>query len=233
VILGGILIKTGSTLTTLVQIPIYIFLILIYREKFKEFFLALLPRNELKWKKDVEKIVQSYLSGLFLVTLIAAFLNTIGLLILGIDHAIFFGIVSGVLTIIPYVGITIGSLFPILMALITKDSIWYAVGVISVFAVVQFLEGNFITPRITGSKVRINALAAIIALLIGGKVMGIPGMILSIPLLGICKILLSYSKRLKPFIILIEDKEEPKKTEVTLIQEDVLTPPPLEPTVSQ
>ncbi len=100
-------------------------------------------------------------------------------MIVGIDHAIFFGVLSGVLTIIPYVGIIIGALFPIIMALITKDSIWYTIRVVIVFTIVQFLEGNFITPKITGSKVSINALAAIIALVIGGKILGISGMILA------------------------------------------------------
>jgi predicted PurR-regulated permease PerM len=206
--LGDVLISTTNTLSVLIQIPIYIFLILIYRDKFKDFFLSLIPGdNEFVWKKDMEKVVQGYISGLTWVTLIIAALNSIGLLALGIDHAIFFGILSGVLTIIPYVGIIIGALFPLVMALITKDSIWYAVGVVIVFAVVQFLEGNFITPRITGSKVSINALAAIIALVIGGKILGIAGMILSIPAIGALKILLSHSEHLKPFVILLEDKD--------------------------
>lgn len=206
--LGNVLISTTNTLSVLIQIPIYIFLILIYRDKFKDFFLSLLPQdNEFTWKTDMEKVVQGYISGLTWVTLIIAALNSIGLLALGIDHAIFFGILSGVLTIIPYVGIIIGALFPVIMALITKDSIWYALGVIIVFSVVQFLEGNFITPRITGSKVSINALAAIVALVIGGKILGIAGMILSIPAIGVLKIILSHSEHLKPFVILLEDKD--------------------------
>ena len=147
------------------------------------------------------------------MTLIVAALNCIGLLVLGIDHAIFFGILSGVLTIIPYVGIIIGALFPILMALITKDSIWYSVGVVIVFFVVQFLEGNFITPRITGSKVSINALAAIVALVIGGKILGIAGMILAVPAIGVLKIVLSHSQRLKPFVILLEDANGKKSSD--------------------
>lgn len=207
VYLGDVLISTTNTLSILVQIPIYIFLILIYRDKFRDFFLSLIPGDEeFIWKKDVERVIQGYISGLTLVTLIIAALNCIGLFALGIDHAIFFGILSGVLTIIPYVGIIIGALFPLIMAIITKDSIWYAIGVVIVFAVVQFLEGNFITPRITGSKVSINALAAIVALVIGGKILGIAGMILAVPAIGVFKILLSHSDHLKPFVILLEDK---------------------------
>jgi predicted PurR-regulated permease PerM len=105
-------------------------------------------------------------------------------------------------------------------------------GVVIVFSIVQFLEGNFITPRITGSKVSINALAAIIALVIGGKILGIAGMILSIPALGITRILLTYSQHLKPFVVLIEDSTpvaDPVVADPTLASE----PPPIDPTVSQ
>ncbi|MEX1240056.1 MAG: AI-2E family transporter [Cyclobacteriaceae bacterium] len=207
VYLGDFLVTTGNTLGTIIQIPIYMFLFLIYRDKFEGFFLSLFPSNDnqMIWKKDIENVTQGYISGLMLVTVIVAILNTVGLLLLGVSHAIFFGIISGILTIIPYIGIFIGALLPTMMALITKDSAWYAAGVIAVFAVVQFLEGNFITPRITGSKVSINALAAIIALLLGGKILGIAGMILAVPAIGILKIMLAYSSRLKPFVILLGD----------------------------
>jgi len=223
--LGDILLSTTTAISTLIQIPIYIFLFLIYRDKFRDFFLSLVPGDEeFLWKTDIERVVQGYISGLTLVTLIIASLNCIGLLALGIDHAIFFGILSGVLTIIPYVGIIIGALFPILMALITKDSIWYTIGVIIVFTVVQFLEGNFITPRITGSKVSINALAAILALVIGGKILGIAGMILAVPAIGVLKILLSHSDHLKPFVILLEDTNG-KKNPVVIPVDEVDQPP--------
>lgn len=197
---------TTNMISLIVQIPIYIFLFLIYRNRFRAFFISFLPETEeLAWKKDIENVVQGYISGLLLVTIIIAILNSIGLLLLGIEYAIFFGLLSGLLTIIPYVGIFIGATLPVIMALLTKDSLWYPVGVILIFSFVQFLEGNFITPRITGSKVSINALAAIVALLVGGKILGIAGMILAIPALGVIKIFLSHTTHLKPFVILIED----------------------------
>lgn len=213
---GDLVVSTSNAVSTFVQIPIYIFLFLIYRKKFKTFLLALLPGDEdMGWRKEVENVVQGYISGLMLVTVIIATLNTIGLLIVGIEHAVFFGILSGILTIIPYVGIIIGALFPIVLALITKDSLWYAVGVVIVFSIVQFLEGNFISPRITGSKVSINALAAIVALLAGGKVLGIAGMILAVPAIGIIKVLLPHTHHLKPFAILIDDEKDDEETAAT------------------
>jgi len=215
---GELLLSTTNILSAFVQVPIYIFLFLIYRDKFREFFLSLIKSESMQWRNDVKRVVQGYISGLLLVTIIIAALNTIGLLIVGIDHAIFFGILSGVLTIIPYVGIIIGALFPIVMALITKDSIWYTVGVIIVFSVVQFLEGNFITPRITGSKVSINAFGAIIALLLGGKILGIAGMILAVPAIGLVKIFSMNSARLKPFALLLDDQAADSDTDTVTQQ---------------
>jgi predicted PurR-regulated permease PerM len=210
----SLVVSTTNTLSLLIQIPIYIFLFLIYRDRFKAFFISLLPKNAAStWKKDIETVLQGYISGLLIVTVIIAILNTTGLLLLGIKHAIFFGILSGILTIIPYVGIFIGATLPAIFALLTKDSLWYSVGVVAIFSLVQFLEGNFITPRITGSKVRINALAAIIALLIGGKILGIAGMILAVPITGVLKVILSHTTHLKPFVILLEDLNEQEEQE--------------------
>lgn len=205
--LADILLSTTNILSALIQVPIYIFIFLIYRKKFYDFFLSFIRGESKQWRKDVQRVIQGYISGLLLVTLIIAALNTIGLLIVGIDHAIFFGILSGVLTIIPYVGIIIGALFPVIMALITKDSLWYTFGVIIVFSIVQFLEGNFITPRITGSKVSINAFGAILALLLGGKILGIAGMILAVPIIGLLKIFLENSNHLQPFALLLDDDQ--------------------------
>ncbi|MBU2045517.1 MAG: AI-2E family transporter, partial [Bacteroidetes bacterium] len=142
------------------------------------------------------------------------------LLILGIPYAIFFGVFSAVLTIIPYIGNFIGCSLPVLMALITKDSSWYAIGVIGVYIFIQFLEGNIITPKIMGNKVSINALAAIIALVIGGKILGIAGMIIAIPAMGVLKVILSHSNHLKPITLLMDDMDSKFNPEEDEVLED-------------
>jgi putative heme transporter len=219
---GTVLLSTSYFAYFFIQVPIYIFLFLLYRERFKDFLLAIRPGSDLKWKDEIQVVVRGYISGLTLVVIIAGILNSIGLLILGVEHAIFFGFLSGTLTMIPYIGITIGATLPTLVALVTKDSAWYAVGVIAVHGVVQFLEGNFITPKITGSKISINALAAIVALLVGGKIWGIAGMILAVPAVGILKILVSYSSSLKPFVILLEDKHTDTTNGEEILRDDKL-----------
>ena len=138
-----------------------------------------------------------------MVVIIMAVLNVGGLLLIGIPYAVFFGIVAALLTIIPYVGIIIGSIPPIVIALIMTDSLFYPIAVIILFVVVQTLEGNFITPKVIGSKVSVNALAAMVALVIGGFLWGAIGMILSIPITGILKVILQQSPKTRPWALIL------------------------------
>ncbi|MEQ8562288.1 MAG: AI-2E family transporter, partial [Cytophagales bacterium] len=89
--------------------------------------------------------------------------------------------------------------------LITYDSIWYPVGVIGIFWLIQFLEGNFLNPKIVGGSLHINALFSIISLIAGGLLWGIPGMILFLPLMAVIRVVCSYYKELEPLALLIGD----------------------------
>lgn len=186
---------------------ISLFFILYYRSFFVSFlFRVFKDDNHLQLHVTlhrIEKVVRKYILGLFLVITIIATLNTVGLMLLGIEHAIFFGALAAVLTIIPYVGILIGSLLPMIFALVTKDSLWYPIGVALIFWFVQFLEGNFITPNIVGDQVSINPFAAILALFFGGLLLGAIGMIFAIPLLAIIKVICESIDPLKPLSYLI------------------------------
>jgi predicted PurR-regulated permease PerM len=212
---GEALNLTSDFLSFFTLVPIYVFFMLLFRSNFKH-FLRQLDRlnggNMVEISGEVKEMVHNYITGLFIVVLIIAVLNTIGLLALGLKYALFMGVLSAVLTVIPYIGIFIGGLLPVVVALLTKDSFFYPLAVIGIFALVQFLEGNFITPKIVGSKVNVNPLAAIIALLIGGKLWGIVGMILAIPLTGITKIIFSHYKQLTPYAVLLQSMENEGET---------------------
>jgi len=198
---------TANLFTYLALIPVYVFLMLYYRERFQDFFIAINhpdSRDRVEDTLDHSKgVILNYVSGISIVVLIMAVLNVGGLLIIGIPYAVFFGIVAALLTIIPYVGIIIGSIPPILIALIMTDSVFYPVAVIILFVIVQTLEGNFITPKIVGSKVSVNALAAMVALVVGGFLWGAIGMILSIPITGMLKVILHQSPKTRPWSMLI------------------------------
>ena len=199
----GALATTTGTLATSALVPIFVFFFLLYRDFFRIFFYQLFDtKHKRKVAVGISKIydvVQSYLVGLILVILIVGVLNSAGLLLLGVDHAIFFGFFAAFLLLIPYIGLMIGSVLPALMALITKDSPMYALAVLGIFGLVQLLEGNFITPNIVGSKISINPLAAIVALILGGNLWGVAGLILALPSVAIIKVIFDLVEPLKPF----------------------------------
>ncbi|WKN42053.1 AI-2E family transporter [Tunicatimonas pelagia] len=198
---------TAGFFTAFFLAMISLFFFLYYRKFFLDFLYRLFsPANHSVVGETVvkiEKVVRSYILGLFTVILIVGVLNTTGLMILGIEHAVFFGALAAVLTIIPYIGVFVGSLLPILFALVTKDSIWYPIGVALIFWAVQFLEGNFITPNVVGGRVSINPFAAILALFFGGMIWGAIGMILSIPILAIMKVIFDTVPSMRPYGFLL------------------------------
>jgi len=205
--------SSGSIFTDVVLIPLYIFFFLIYRKFFKSFIFKAFSAdgNVLRVKTIMSKLYsvqQNYLYGLFTVMFIVGLLNTIGLLILGIENAFFFGFLAALLLLIPYIGIMIGSLLPALVALATKDSAWYAAGVIAIFMFIQVIEGNYITPKITGSKVSINSFVAILSIILFSMLWGTAGMIVALPVIASLKVVFDSIPELKPYGFLIGEPLE-------------------------
>ncbi len=198
---------TAGFFTAFFLVLIALFFFLYYRRFLVNFVYQLFSADEHNVVGNTihktEKVVRSYILGLLAVIVIVGVLNITGLMLLGIEHAVFFGVLAAVLTIIPYIGIFIGSILPVVFALVTKDSLWYPVGVALIFWGVQFLEGNFITPNVVGSSVSINPFAAIIALFFGGMIWGPIGMILAIPILAIIKVICDAVESLKPYGFLL------------------------------
>lgn len=212
---GGVLIlglfsATTSFLASFALIPIYIFFLSLYENKIKE-FVRLITKEDKDSKtflvvKKVSKVSQKYLVGIFLDVVILSVLNSTGFLILGLPHAVLFGILASVLNIIPYIGVLIGSLLPILMAFLTKDTMAYPIAVAGVCIVVQFLDNNFITPNVVGSSVSINPLTATIVLIASSLIWGIPGMVLCLPLTGMAKVVCDNFDSLKPYGYLLGEE---------------------------
>src|SRR5690606_9569410 len=89
-----------------------------------------------------------------------------------------------------------------------KDSYWYAFGVIAIFGFIQFVEGNFITPKITGSKVSLNAFVSILVIILFSMLWGIPGMILALPITASLKVIFDHSKKFKSIGFVLGQAEE-------------------------
>lgn len=197
---------TANTILTIGLLPVYTFLLLFYRNKFRKFISKLIPPDQEQTAQDIidqaAEIVPQYLKGLLVVCFILAFLNSLGFFIIGIEYALLMGIIAAFFNLIPYLGTIIGYLVVLGFVLATQSPT-LAVFVVIQFFIVQFLENNILTPNITGYYVRINPLVTILSLIAGGMIWGLPGMFMVIPYLAMLKILCENIDSLKPVSFLL------------------------------
>ena len=208
-ILGQTLSTLGGFVLGAVLLPVYVIMILWYQPLLREFFRRVFVRDNQATVSEVlveaETLIQSYFIGLLLEFAIIATLDSIGLLILGIDYAILLGIIGALLNVIPLIGGVTTVALSMMVALVTKDSPSYALLVMVMFVVIQFFDNHFIIPKVVASKVKLNALISVIVVLAGGALWGILGMFLSIPLSAIAKVICDRIEPLKPWGFLLGD----------------------------
>ena len=186
----------ASALTSVLLVPIFVFLILLLRDILKNFLLKAFGQSDSGQENKVKTIIanvkttiQNYITGVLIVIGILSVLYSILLLVIGVEHAIFFGVFAGMMNVIPFIGPLFGSVLPILYALITMDSLFYPLIILLGFYVIQLFEGNLITPVIVGSQVSMNALVTLLLLVVGAQIWGLSGMILFIPIGAIIKVI--------------------------------------------
>ena len=195
-----------NTLTSIILTPIFIFFLLYYRDFIAEFLSKLFPKAGTAKIHDLlgktANVAQGYLLGLVTVMVFAAALNSFGFWLIGVDFYLFFGILTGILLLIPYVGIWLAAIGPIILSLIELGPS-HMFAVILWVGAVQFIEANFVTPFVVGSRVSINPLLAILTLTIGEIIWGIPGLILALPITAMLKVVFDFVPELQPYGFLL------------------------------
>jgi len=211
--IGQTLVTVGTGVMILFLIPVYVFIILYYHRLLIEFIHRVFGKSDQSQVNEIitqtKTVIQRYLVGLVIEAVMVATLDATALLILGIDYAILLGIIGALLNVIPYIGGIVAVALPMMIALATKSTAWYAVYVLIAYYVIQLIDNNYIVPIIVSSKVKINALFAIIVVFVGNALWGIPGMFLSIPLLAIVKLIFDHIEPLKPWGFLLGDTMPP------------------------
>ena len=211
-LVGETVSNTSNFLTGLVTITIYTYLILIYRKSLTKAFVSLASEENREKVKNmlsnIQKVGQKYVSGMFLLILILGSANSIGLWIIGIDSPILFGFLAATLSIIPYIGTTLGATIPVLYAFMSHDSLWIPLSVAILFWAIQLIESNFLSPKIVGSSLNVNPLAAILSLIIGAAVWGVAGMVLFLPFAAMLKVFCQEFDQLKPVAMMINDYDD-------------------------
>lgn len=195
-----------SVLTSFFLVPVFMFLILIFRNFLKKGILMIFESKSDRHRQKAENImssiklvIQDYVFGLFIIMIILGVLYSLMLYAIGVEYAFFFGSFAGFLSLIPIFGPILGSLLPAFYALLTMDSLFYSIIIILASYVIELIEGNFLSPVILGNQVSLNALAALVFLYIGAQIWGLAGMILFIPIGAILKTIFDEIDSLKGF----------------------------------
>jgi predicted PurR-regulated permease PerM len=191
----------GAIMLNTTLIILFMFFMLSYRIAIKNFILMQfdpLQRSGVAGVLvEIQKMLRQYLNGLLSVMIILATMNSLGLWLIGVEYPVLWASLAAFLTIIPYIGTTLGGGLPFFYALATAESWHQPAAVIAMYVTVQQIEGNLITPYVVGSKVRINPLVAIIGILLLNELWGISGIILAIPLAAGVKIVFDRISPLK------------------------------------
>jgi len=212
---GGVM---GIMVNTILVI-VYMFLFLLYRSHIKKFILKLVPRNETDTADEVVhtagKVAQKYLSGLAAMIVMLWIMYGIGFSLAGVESAIFFAVLCGILEIIPFIGNLTGTSVTILAVVAQGGDTKMIIAVLVTYAMVQFIQTYILEPLVVGEQVNINPLFTILIIVLGEMVWGIAGMILAIPLLGIIKIICDSVPELQPYGFLIgTEKQRGRRTGV-------------------
>ena len=210
---GGIVGRTFFTLTGVVFyvffLPIYTFLILYYQNLIKQFLIDVFKNSHEEKVREVLKeslsISQLFITGLLIEMVIVFALNAAGFFILGVKYALFMGLFAAILNLIPYVGMILANICCMLITLITCERMSQVPMVALVLIIVHLIDNSFIMPIVVGSKVRINALAILVGVLVGQTLFGIFGMFLAIPGLAVLKVMFDRVEGLEPYGMLLGD----------------------------
>ncbi|MDQ0476685.1 AI-2E family transporter [Chryseobacterium sp. MDT2-18] len=212
-ILGFTVSMFSSTMAFFLFSALFFIFILNYRRVLYQFIISIFQSQHFKKVNEgiveIQKIIKNYISGLFIQIIIVSSLTSILLSVLGVKYAILLGVLSGLLNVIPYIGILFSCLIACVISFATGGT--HILFVLIGYVVIHLIDGNITLPLVVGSKVKINALFTFIGLLIGEELWGISGMFLSIPFLAILKIIFERVEGLEPWGRVLGEETKVKK----------------------
>lgn len=194
--ISGIISSVSSVVGTIIHlsiIPILVFYFLRDFDSMNEKLFGIIDKNYGSqyrgYFQEFDRILSKYFRGQFLVAMILGVLYTVVLLIVGVKPAVLVGVISGILSVVPYLGFMIGFTSSIVLAALQYSDVWHPIFVVIGFAVVQSIEGNFLTPKIIGKSLGLHPTAVIFSLLAGGSLFGIGGMIIALPVAAFIRVI--------------------------------------------
>ncbi|MEO6694056.1 MAG: AI-2E family transporter [Ignavibacteria bacterium] len=186
------------------------------KERIKVAFSAERADNIVKTLDTIFIEVRRYMSGKTIISLTLGILSGIVMWIFGVDFFFIWAFLIFVMHFIPNIGALIALTLPAIVMLFQFDNVWTAVIVTVILVVLQNVVGNIVEPKVLGGKLNLSPLLLLLSLFFGGYIWGIVGMVLSVPIVSMMKIILSNFESTKPIAVLMSYKAStPAKKRLT------------------
>lgn len=186
-----------SALLSLVLIPVIAAYLTVDFRKFISALQILIPRPVLpavkKVGQDVNQVLKDFLRGQLLVALALGAMYTVGLLLVRAPLALVIGPLAGLFSLVPYLGFVLGLGTASLLTFLEYQDIWHLTGVLITFTVAQSVDGWFLTPRLLGKRVGLHPVWILVALLLGGQLFGLPGIVVAVPVAAALRVVIQHS----------------------------------------
>lgn len=207
-------------LLNVLLLPLFFYFFIMDYEKIKDEIKGYIPGKYMALAREyagrANRILSGYIRGKLVVAFILGLLYGAGLHLIGLQYGFLIGFVSGILSILPYVGSLLGFAAAIIMGLADYQGIFLLIGIVAIFSAAQVLENYVITPRLVGDSVGLSPFVIILVIIIGGNLMGVIGIFAAIPIAAFLKELLvdlrGYYHRLLAEPVKTTPKRRKKKT---------------------
>jgi len=191
---GGAL---AAAVLSLFLVPIITFYMLRDWDKIMAFLSALIPGKQrgtvLKLARSTDEVLGAFLRGQLLVMLALACIYSLGLSIVGLRYAIAIGVVSGLVSFVPYLGFVFGIGLASLTVVLEPNPFWLLIGVVLTFSVGQLLEGSLLTPKLVGDRIGLHPVVVIFAVAAGGQLFGFFGILLALPVAAVLSVVVRFA----------------------------------------
>lgn len=193
IFIGGI-INTLSKFVSIVLTPILTLYFLVDKDFFKEKLQKLIPKkyrtDVMYLAKKIDYSLSRFVRGRLLMSLYVGVITTVVLMIMGIEFAFVIGFITGIADIIPYIGPLLGFIPAVFFAYLSSPIkiLWVSI----FFILIQWAENNILAPKIIGENLGMHPLIILLSIIIGGGIFGVFGMILSVPIVAVFKILFKF-----------------------------------------
>ncbi len=191
---GGAL---AAAVLSLFLVPILTFYLLRDWDNILVHIGALIPESQrdtaLKLARDTDEVLSAFLRGQILVMAALATIYSIGLGLVGLKFAVAIGVVSGLVSFVPYLGFVFGIALAGLTVALEPNPLWQLVGVVATFSIAQFIEGSVLTPKLVGDRIGLHPVIIIFAVAAGGQLFGFFGILLALPAAAVLSVLVRFA----------------------------------------